>query len=91
MVCSTVIWAAVQRLNAQLGVPAADVSESLKARKSAISEEVFTALREQRVQMVRDRLVRVVQDGLVLASGRHLPADVIILCTGYEIQFQLLV
>jgi cation diffusion facilitator CzcD-associated flavoprotein CzcO len=44
--------------------------------------DLFRAIRKGRVAMVTDRIDRLVPEGVQLASGRVLPADVVVLATG---------
>lgn len=46
----------------------------------------FAALRSGRAEVVTDRIDRLTADGVRLASGTELPADVIVTATGLEIQ-----
>ena len=47
--------------------------------------DLFTALREGRADIVTDTVARFTADGLALASGRHLPADVVVTATGLDL------
>jgi len=47
--------------------------------------DLFTALREGRAEVITDRIARVRPDGLELASGRHLPADILVTATGLDL------
>lgn len=47
--------------------------------------DLFTALREGRAEVVTDTVDRFTPDGVALASGRHLPADIIVTATGLDL------
>lgn len=48
--------------------------------------DLFRALREGRAEVVTDRIVRFDATGIVLQSGRHLEADVVVTATGLVVQ-----
>ena len=48
--------------------------------------DLFRALREGKAEIVTDTIDRFVPEGIRLASGRTLPADVIVTATGLELQ-----
>ncbi|WP_375286878.1 flavin-containing monooxygenase [Sphingomonas sp.] len=48
--------------------------------------DLFASIRAQRAEVVTDTIDRFVPEGIRLASGRTLPADVIVTATGLEIQ-----
>lgn len=47
--------------------------------------DLFTALREGRAEVVTDTVDRFTPDGVTLASGRHLPADIVVTATGLDL------
>ncbi|WP_440900092.1 flavin-containing monooxygenase, partial [Actinosynnema sp.] len=47
--------------------------------------DLFAAVRSGRAEVVTDRVARVVPDGVELASGRTLPADVLVTATGLRL------
>ena len=47
--------------------------------------DLFEALRKGRASIATDRIVRLTRDGLELASGAHLGADIIVTATGLEL------
>ncbi len=47
--------------------------------------DLFTAIRQGRVTMATDSIERFVAEGIRLASGRLLPADIVVTATGLEI------
>jgi cation diffusion facilitator CzcD-associated flavoprotein CzcO len=49
--------------------------------------DLFRAIRKGGVSVVTDRIERFTEDGLVLASGQQLPADVVVTATGLELVF----
>lgn len=49
--------------------------------------DFFRAIREGDAEVVTDTIERFTADGIDLASGRHLPADVIVTATGLNVQF----
>jgi cation diffusion facilitator CzcD-associated flavoprotein CzcO len=48
--------------------------------------DLFTAIREGRAEVVTDTIDRFVPEGIRLAGGRTLPADLIVLATGLKIR-----
>jgi monooxygenase len=48
--------------------------------------DLFGALNEGRASVVTDTIDHFTQDGIVLASGQELPADVVVTATGLELQ-----
>ncbi|HEY3750647.1 MAG TPA: NAD(P)/FAD-dependent oxidoreductase [Pseudonocardiaceae bacterium] len=46
--------------------------------------DLFTALREKKADVVTDRIERFTSTGILLASGKELPADVIVTATGLK-------
>ncbi|NVB42350.1 NAD(P)/FAD-dependent oxidoreductase [Pseudenhygromyxa sp. WMMC2535] len=48
--------------------------------------DLFTAIREGRVEVVTDHIERFSEQGIVLESGRVLEADIIVTATGLELQ-----
>lgn len=48
--------------------------------------DLFAALREQRAEVVTDRIARFTPAGLALQSGRTLDADLVVTATGLEVQ-----
>lgn len=46
----------------------------------------FTALKRDNVELVTDAIVRLTEDGMVDATGREHPLDLIIYTTGFEVQ-----
>ncbi len=48
--------------------------------------DLFRAIRTGRASVATDRIERFTPDGLLLASGRVLPADVVVLATGLKIK-----
>ena len=48
--------------------------------------DLFRAIRTGRASVATDRIQRFTPDGLLLASGRVLPADVVVLATGLKIK-----
>jgi monooxygenase len=51
----------------------------------AADADIFTEIREGRVDVVTDTIARFTETGIELASGRHLDADVIVTATGLEL------
>ena len=45
----------------------------------------FRTLKRDNVELVADPIERVVADGVVTASGRHIEADVLVLATGFDV------
>jgi cation diffusion facilitator CzcD-associated flavoprotein CzcO len=57
-------------------------------RLCAVPEgDMFTAIREQRAEVVTDHIARVTEGGIRLESGRELAADIIVLATGLNLKF----
>jgi len=48
--------------------------------------DLFRAIRTGRASVATDRIVRFTHDGLLLESGRVLPADVVVLATGLKVK-----
>ena len=48
--------------------------------------DLFTALREGKASVVTDEIASFTEDGVVLASGEHLPADIVVTATGLRLQ-----
>ncbi|PRY50091.1 cation diffusion facilitator CzcD-associated flavoprotein CzcO [Geodermatophilus tzadiensis] len=48
--------------------------------------DLFRAIREGKADVVTDRIVTFTEDGVLLESGRELPADVIVTATGLSVQ-----
>jgi cation diffusion facilitator CzcD-associated flavoprotein CzcO len=48
--------------------------------------DLFRAIRTGRASVATDRIARFTRDGLLLKSGRMLPADVVVLATGLKIK-----
>jgi monooxygenase len=48
--------------------------------------DLFRALRDGHASVVTDEIAQFTPDGLQLKSGQHLPADIVVLATGLEIQ-----
>ena len=48
--------------------------------------DLFRVLRTQQAEMVTDRIARFTEDGILLASGRKLVADVVVLATGLTLK-----
>lgn len=48
----------------------------------AADADLFDAIRDGRVSVVTDHIETFVEDGLLLKSGEHLPADIIVTATG---------
>ena len=48
--------------------------------------DLFAAIREGRAEVVTDTIARFVPDGIELASGRTLPADLVVTATGLELK-----
>jgi len=48
--------------------------------------DLFRVIREGRAEVVTDRIVSFTETGVLLASGRELPADVIVTATGLNVQ-----
>jgi cyclohexanone monooxygenase len=47
--------------------------------------DLFAAIRAQRAEVVTDTIERFTETGILLASGRELPADVVVTATGLEL------
>jgi cation diffusion facilitator CzcD-associated flavoprotein CzcO len=57
-------------------------------RLCAIPEgDMFTAIREQRAEVVTDHVEQFTESGIRLQSGRELEADIIVLATGLNLKF----
>ncbi|HEY6130929.1 MAG TPA: NAD(P)/FAD-dependent oxidoreductase [Halioglobus sp.] len=57
-------------------------------RLCAVPEgDLFASIREQRAEVVTDRIERITADGIQLTSGRALEADIIVLATGLNMKF----
>jgi cation diffusion facilitator CzcD-associated flavoprotein CzcO len=57
-------------------------------RLCAVPEgDMFTAIREQRAEVVTDHIERFTKNGIRLQSGRELDADIIVLATGLNLKF----
>ncbi|CAA0101323.1 FAD-containing monooxygenase EthA [Halioglobus japonicus] len=57
-------------------------------RLCAVPEgDMFTAIREQRAEVVTDHIERITDAGIKLQSGRELEADIIVLATGLNLKF----
>ena len=54
-------------------------------KRGLVSDDFYTALNRDNVDLIADGLARVTPTGLVTADGREIDADVIIYCTGYRI------
>jgi len=50
-------------------------------------EDMFVAMREGRASVVTDHIERFTQGGILLTSGKELPADLIITATGLNVHF----
>jgi cation diffusion facilitator CzcD-associated flavoprotein CzcO len=48
--------------------------------------DLFAALREGKAEVVTDRIARFTATGLLLESGKELPADIVVAATGLELQ-----
>lgn len=48
--------------------------------------DLFRAIRQGRAEIVTDRIERIEPNGILLASGRELPADFIVAATGLKLQ-----
>lgn len=48
--------------------------------------DLFAAIREGRADVVTDRIARFTETGLLLESGRSLPADLVVTATGLEVK-----
>ncbi len=49
--------------------------------------DMFEAIRDQRAEVVTDRIEHFTADGIQLASGKHLDADIVVLATGLNMLF----
>lgn len=49
--------------------------------------DFFKAIRHERAEVVTDTIERFTSDGIMLGTGRHLLADVIVTATGLNVQF----
>jgi cation diffusion facilitator CzcD-associated flavoprotein CzcO len=47
--------------------------------------DLFTAIRRGRASMVTDQIESFTEDGITLASGEHLPADIVVTATGLNL------
>lgn len=57
-------------------------------RLCAVPEgDMFEAIRSQRAEVVTDHIERFTPGGILLHSGRELPADIIVLATGLNLKF----
>ncbi len=57
-------------------------------RLCAVPEgDMFTAIREQRAEVVTDHVAQFTESGIQLKSGRALAADIIVLATGLNLKF----
>jgi 4-hydroxyacetophenone monooxygenase len=54
-------------------------------KRMLLDNSWFETMRRDNVTLITDRVARVEEDGLVTGSGRHVPADVIALATGFRI------
>lgn len=54
-------------------------------KRGLVSDDFYPALNRDDVELIPEGLARVTASGIVTASGREVPADVIIYCTGYKI------
>ncbi len=54
-------------------------------KRGLVSDEFYPTLTREHVELVAEGLAEVTADGIVTASGRQIPADVIIYCTGYSV------
>ena len=48
--------------------------------------DLFTALREGRASIVTDEITSFTEDGVVVSSGEHIPADIVITATGLQLK-----
>lgn len=48
--------------------------------------DLFEAIRAGRASVVTDTIARFTADGILLASGAHLPADIVVMATGLQLQ-----
>ena len=53
-------------------------------KRILISDDYYPTLRRENVEVVTDPIARVTADGVETAGGRTMPADVIILATGFQ-------
>ncbi|MDZ7784332.1 MAG: NAD(P)/FAD-dependent oxidoreductase [Halioglobus sp.] len=49
--------------------------------------DMFAAIREKRVEVVTDHIDHFTESGIVLQSGRHLEADIVVLATGLNMLY----
>jgi monooxygenase len=49
--------------------------------------DLFAGIRNGSVEVVTDHVERFTEDGILLRSGRHLPADVVVTATGLDLLF----
>jgi monooxygenase len=49
--------------------------------------DLFNALKSGRASIVTDQIQRITENGILLASGKELPADLIVTATGLNLQF----
>lgn len=54
-------------------------------KRGLVSDEFYPTLTQTHVELVAEGLAEVQRDGIVTASGRTVPADVLIYCTGYKV------
>jgi len=73
------------------GMPAASAARD-SAGFSNLKEHVLyrNLLQEGKIRFVTGTIEKFQSDSLVLSSGEHLSADVVVFCTGYELSFPFL-
>ncbi|GIF74808.1 flavin-containing monooxygenase [Asanoa siamensis] len=84
----------IRRLNARSLPPGYPVDEHFRPPYNPWDQrlclvpdgDLFAAIRAGTAEMVTDHIDRFTADGILLASGRHLPADVIVTATGLNVQ-----
>lgn len=58
-------------------------------KRILLSNSYYPTLARDHVELVTDPIERILADGIVTASGRHVPLDVLIYATGFEVSNML--
>lgn len=89
------VRAYLRKLTADGVGPEVDVDQHFKPKYNPWDErlcvipdnDLYDALRNKSAQIVTDEIKRFTEDGIELASGQQLPADIIVTATGLTIEF----
>ena len=79
---------ATKHLEAQVADPALRAKLTpdypIGCKRILISSDYYPALARDNVEVIDDAIERIVDDGILLAGGRHVPLDVLIWGTGFQ-------